>query len=601
MPENENLDWVIGAADLSAIDTSSVPETSNLEQWSVAIESWMPSVDLSSASVQEESAWNVSIDDLVNAEPDMLDASKLAWIDMESQEPSKALDESVFLDSWEDARIKTRPWDDTENFWKYLRRFFISSVITLIWVLAIVGLFSFNNYITKASQSTIEAKDQEFVRQFKDKFETVKTWLWKNNKANYPAPTMAWDESMSVTRVNNIINASDIDYIDKKDILSPYVWDLIRNAQDKANQIETIKQDIARQWFLPEELDTILSDDEAIDTIQRSLNALEVIKFSTAAKVFSYMDTALATIASMVRVPWASQDAIWELLNQISDRWEKDISAYVYMCYLNPFEANANCDTIWDLNLYYENIISDDSINLRLFKNSMNAINQLLEKEDSALFSITFNWFNAQDKNITFNIEVYTTQSDERSLMSKWKKNPNIFILTNIVNLLKQSSFIIGAEINTREVNVETRSITLGWLTTYVNYSSKDFTVPIQKDTEREIFDYIDIDSIDKLLSKKTWYEEPYYVEEHYDDTLNNEMNMDVQQEDISIQEEIQNEEDAEASIVETEEIYWDSVAEEENQNEEYIEQEFTEYSEDTYSDEPEPQVDTENSEENQF
>ena len=87
--------------------------------------------------------------------------------------------------------------------------------------------------------------------------------------------------------------------------------------------------------------------------------------------------------------------------------------------------------------------------------------------------------------------------------MAKWKKNPNIFILTNIVNLLKQSSFIIGSEINTREVNVETRSITLWWLTTFVNYSSKDFTVPIQKDTEREIFDYIDIDSINKLLLKR--------------------------------------------------------------------------------------------------
>jgi hypothetical protein len=33
----------------------------------------------------------------------------------------------------------------------------------------------------------------------------------------------------------------------------------------------------------------------------------------------------------------------------------------------------------------------DDSINIKLFKNSMNAINQLLEKEDTTLFSITFN------------------------------------------------------------------------------------------------------------------------------------------------------------------------------------------------------------------
>jgi len=53
---------------------------------------------------------------------------------------------------------------------------------------------------------------------------------------------------------------------------------------------------------LPEELEIILTEEEAIDTIQRSLNALEIIKFSTATKVFSYMNTALATISEMVRI-----------------------------------------------------------------------------------------------------------------------------------------------------------------------------------------------------------------------------------------------------------------------------------------------------------
>jgi hypothetical protein len=53
---------------------------------------------------------------------------------------------------------------------------------------------------------------------------------------------------------------------------------------------------------LPEELEILLSEDQAIDTIQRSLNALEVIKFSTATKVFSYMNTALATISEMIKI-----------------------------------------------------------------------------------------------------------------------------------------------------------------------------------------------------------------------------------------------------------------------------------------------------------
>jgi hypothetical protein len=61
------------------------------------------------------------------------------------------------------------------------------------------------------------------------------------------------------------------------------------------------------------------------------------------------------------------------------------------MCYLNPFETNADCDTIGDLDLYYNNKLRDGSINIKMFKNSMNAISQLLEKEDTTLFSITFN------------------------------------------------------------------------------------------------------------------------------------------------------------------------------------------------------------------
>ena len=194
------------------------------------------------------------------------------------------------------------------------------------------------------------------------------------------------------------------------------------------------------------------------------------------------------------------------------------------MCYLNPFETNANCDTIWDLDLYYNNTLKDDSIDIGQFKNSMNAISQLLEKEDTTLFSITFNWFNAKDKNITFNIEVYTNQDDERSLMAQWKKNPNIFILTNIINLLKQSSFIIWADINTKEVNVEARTQVLGGVSRNVNYSTMDFTVPIQKDTEREIFDYIDLESLKGSLQRIN----VKYEEELSDDMLDFENPMDT-------------------------------------------------------------------------
>ena len=482
MPENEqNLEETVGTVDLSAVSlengTSDVGNTDNVLN-AVNDADVLNSVE----NVNVKQWWINDID-------------FSTW-----EQVVSSIDESVFLDAWENVRITSSATDDTEHFWKYLRWFFFSSIVTIIWILWLVLLYSFNNYITWASQTTADFNKQEYINKYKPNLEKVKGRFWINNKENYQNQLPTVNSPMALQRANEIINATDIDYIEKKDLLSSYVGDVVRNAQDKAVYVDSLKQEIAKQWFLPDEINNLLTDDGAIDTIQRSLNALEVIKFSTATKVFSYMNTAITTIAEMTKLYGSKVDDLKQLFAQLWSRWEKDITAYVYMCYLNPFETNADCDTIGDLNLYYNNILGDDSINIKLFKNSMNAISQLLEKSDTSLFSITFNWFNAQDKNITFNIEVYTNQDDERSLMAQWKRNPNIFILTNIINLLKQSSFIIWANINTQEVNVEARTQTLWGISRNVNYSTMDFTVPIQKDTEREIFDYIDLDSIRKIL-----------------------------------------------------------------------------------------------------
>lgn len=504
---------------------------------------WMGSIDLSSVSLQDESLDNINIDDVLDSvdsqqitpnveENTTSDANNnlqtdangdlnanLSSIDSVSIDAAPVwnpIDESVFLESGENVSTNKNVLKDNDNFWSYLRWFFFSAILTLLWVLAIALFYSFSTYITEATKAVPDSKYQNYIQTYKERYKKVKEMIWMDKE--YKTPTV-WSTD-EVWDVNVIINATDIDYIDKKDLLSKYVSDLVRSAENWAAEVETLKQDIAKQWFLPEELEILIANDQAIDTIQRSLNALEVIKFSTATKVFSFMNSALNTISEMIKINWSSVENIQSLFNQINERWEKDISSYVYMCYLNPFETNADCDTIWDLDAYYSTS-KDKSINIRLFKNAMNAISQLLEKEDTMLFSITFNWFDAKDKNITFSIEVYTNQEDERNLMLQWKKNPNIFILTNIINLLKQSSFIIWAEINTKEVNVDTRTITQWGVSRTVNYSTMDFTVPIQKNTEREIFDYIDIDSMKKLLTNR-WFES--ILEEEIDEEMEEEI-----------------------------------------------------------------------------
>ena len=497
MPENnKNLEWIVDNIDLSSVSLQDL-ENGNISSGNEQ----QPQTQSNVEEVKDLPVVNITDSEIENI------------IDSPEETIASSIDETMFLDSWDNVQNKGTTLDEWENFWKYIRQFFFSTVLLLIWIIAVAIIFLFDGYISKASKSNPDVEEQKYIDQYKPIVTKVKNLLWVN-WWSYDLPTV-WSEQAS-QNINAIINASDIDYIDKKDLLTSYASDIVNKSQERASYVDTLKQDSARQWFIPEEIDRILANDKAIDTIQRSLNALEVIKFSTATRVFSYMNTALTTIIEMMKVWSANIDSLKQLFTQLSSRWEKDISSYVYMCYLNPFETTANCDTVWDLDLYYSNN-NDKSIDIKLFKNSMNAISQLLEKNDTSLFSITFNWFNAQDKNITFNVEVYTNQDDERALISQGKKNPNIFILTNIINLLKQSSFIIWADINTKEINVSPKTINLGWLQRMVNYSTMNFTVPIQKNTEREIFDYIDLNSVEKLLSNLYWYQN------NTDDNIENE------------------------------------------------------------------------------
>ena len=103
-----------------------------------------------------------------------------------------------------------------------------------------------------------------------------------------------------------------------------------------------------------------------------------------------------------------------------------------------------------------------------------------------------------------------------------------------------------------------------------VNYSTMDFTVPIQKNTEREIFDYIDLKSMEKWLSEK-WFTQSlrYADDKDIDDIQENEENIDEQLEneetwwigdEENISEELNDEEPNQESMWEDEENQEESL-----------------------------------------
>ena len=68
-----------------------------------------------------------------------------------------------------------------------------------------------------------------------------------DNKAKYQNQLPTVNSPTALQRTNTIINATDIDYIDKKDLLTKYASDIVHNAQDKAIYVDSLKQEIAKQ------------------------------------------------------------------------------------------------------------------------------------------------------------------------------------------------------------------------------------------------------------------------------------------------------------------------------------------------------------------
>lgn len=292
-------------------------------------------------------------------------------------------------------------------------------------------------------------------------------------------------------KIIKIIKDLSLNYIQKREILQSVANKIGTSILDLKWKIQQDTNALNKDWFFPEELVWILKQDNAVGSIQRSLLSLEIVKFSSAIKVFSLMDTFLS---SMVSDFGYQQSEIKKILNELIERGENDIQNYLNYCYNNPYEP-VQCNIIWDFDKYYqlrEKSTGEKPFNTSFFKKLMEHIDKKLEYSNVPSFSITFNSFDGKSNSIAFTVEVNTLKEDEYVLLKQGIKSPHIFIVSELIQLLKQSTFIVGKAIDAKDIRVTSKPITI-WGSKYmVNNSVKTFTLPIQKNTEREIFDYVD-------------------------------------------------------------------------------------------------------------
>lgn len=372
---------------------------------------------------------------------------------------------------------------------KRYNKWFILTLFGIIWFGALSFMtYLFYQYLDLKSQPEFpqdKISKQERVQKTSDTYDEYWAMLGLFDKSQY--------DSLSLSKegedwARKVLNDNHLNFVQKKDILQKGLTTLGEEIIATKTEINQLTEDLNKDGFFPQDLAGILNENNAVGSIQRSLLSLEVVKFSSAMKVFSLMDVFVSSLADTLGY---TKSDIREKLDELIERGERDVEYYLNVCYNNPYEP-VKCDKIDDFSEYYRKIMKESDFDISFFKTLMEFIDNKLEYSNVPSFSITFNSFDGKSNSIGFTVEVNTLKEDEYALIQQGVKSPHIFIVSELIKLLKQSTFIVGKAIDARDIKVSPKQITI-WGSKYtVNNSVKNFNLPIQKTTDREIFDFVE-------------------------------------------------------------------------------------------------------------
>jgi len=270
-----------------------------------------------------------------------------------------------------------------------------------------------------------------------------------------------------------------LSYIQKKDIIQQAINSFSTVFIENTKKLSTFKEDVSKYGFFPQEIYDLIESENYSTSIKKYLLSLEIIKFSSAIKVFSYLDTFVSSLANALKAPTT---LVQERMETFANRGEKDILVYLNNCYLNPYEIDYDCNMVGDFDRYY-NLVNKENPrpDTVFFKKMMYYVDNKLEQTDLPSFSITFKKYDPTQKQISFTVDVNTFKQDEVALIKKGIINPHIFILSNLLNLIKQSIFVVSENIDAKSIKIVPKVIKIGTSVYNVNNSMLDFVLPIQK------------------------------------------------------------------------------------------------------------------------
>ncbi len=370
---------------------------------------------------------------------------------------------------------------------QYWRLFLISFFIIVVSGMASVILRLYSRYIYFAAQPVPDATYQTYVNTYKQGQQFIENALNISNYQKYSS--LSLEGSGGNTILNNIVHDNTLSFIQKKDILQQSLNVFSTHFIADTQNITTLKENISKYGFFSQELYDMLSSQDYSTSIQKYLLSLEIIKFSSAIQVFSYLDTFISSLANALGT-WSN--VVQTEMQSFANRGEKDILVYLNNCYLNPYEIDYDCNMVGDFDRYYS-VISKETPrpDTNFFKKMMYFIDTKLEQTDIPSFAITFKKYDPTQKSISFTVDVNTFKQDEVALIKKGIVSPHIFILSSLINLIKQSTFVVSENIDAKSIKIVPKVIKIGSSVFNVNNSTMNFVLPIQLWTQREISDYI--------------------------------------------------------------------------------------------------------------
>ncbi len=297
------------------------------------------------------------------------------------------------------------------------------------------------------------------------------------------------DQLNSATQIGDIISAS-IPFMFKQDILVELVEKLKLTILGNNKKAEEISQEITKYGFVPPDVMNLMETSKDKIPIITSLHTLETVKFGTALKLFSMLDTFLQDASQEL---WLNRTILEDTINTYLENGEAYISNYLSMCYLNPYEKLPDCNQINDFENYFKYEQPNANINYKYFSRLLELVEKRLETSSVASIKIDFKSFDPNSKNLAFQVTISTLAEDEAAFLMKGILNPHVFILSTLVNLLKQSLFVIGDGISVQNITVKDQNITIGNVQIPIKTSFMSFDLPLQSSSQREISDYLDI------------------------------------------------------------------------------------------------------------